>query len=159
MVRTIHEAESRKKAYSELTQNGFETYLPLRRELRQWSDRKKWVEAPVINSYIFVRVTKLEYRKVFEVRHIVGYVSYKGKAVPIPDKEIEVMKRAVENKLSFTVEMGTLKKGKTVTFTAGPLKGITGEITDIKGVKKIYLRVKHAGFTLVVNLEEGMLSE
>ena len=38
---------------------GFEVYLPMLKERRKWSDRKKWVEFPLFRSYIFVR-TKLK---------------------------------------------------------------------------------------------------
>jgi transcription antitermination factor NusG len=147
-------SRAEKKANIELQQLGIETYLPLRKELRQWSDRKKWIESPVISSYIFVHIIQQEYRKVFDVRNIVAFVSYKGKAVSIPDREIEAMQRVVENKISFSVEKGDLKKGKNITFVSGPLIGITGEITDIQGQKKLFIRIKHAGFSLVVNLEK-----
>ena len=41
-----------------LKESGLEVYLPLQRKLRQWSDRKKWVEVPYINSYVFVRTSE-----------------------------------------------------------------------------------------------------
>jgi transcriptional antiterminator RfaH len=45
-----------KKVNDLLLRHGFEPYLPLQKVLRQWSDRKKKVEVPLFNSYIFVRV-------------------------------------------------------------------------------------------------------
>ena len=138
---------------------GIEAYLPLRKEIRQWSDRKKWVEVPIINSYIFIRIAPKDYRKVFDVKHIVAYVSYKRKAVPIPDNEIAAMQRMVEQKISFGVEKSEMKKGKIITITSGPLIGVKGEITEIKGEKKLYMRVQNAGFTLVVNLDESVTYE
>ena len=33
---------------------GIESYLPLKKVLKQWSDRKKWVEEPLFRSYIFI---------------------------------------------------------------------------------------------------------
>ena len=143
-----------KKALRELRQKNIEAYLPLRRELKQWNDRKKWIETPIINSYIFIHISPSDYRKVFEAKSIVSYVSYKGKAVTIPDSEIEAMQRTVENKLSFCVESENLKKGQTVTVTSGTLKGISGEITEIQGERKLYLRISHIGYSLVVNLEK-----
>lgn len=147
-------SRAEKKALLALTQIGIETYLPLRKEFKQWCDRKKWIESPIISSYIFVKIFPADFRKVFESKSIVSYVSYKGEAVPIPEREMESMKLMVESKVAFSVEMKDLKKGKNVTITSGPLAGVSGEITDIKGTKKLYLRVKHAGFTLVVNMDE-----
>ena len=143
-----------KKALSELQQKGIEAYLPLRRELKQWNDRKKWIETPIINSYIFIRILLSDYRKVFEAKSIVSYVCYKRKAVIIPDREIEAMQRMVENKLSFYVESENLKKGQTVTVNSGSLKGISGEITEIQGERKLFLRISHIGYSLVVSLDD-----
>ena len=146
-------ARAEKKVYQELRRKEIETYLPLRKELRQWSDRKKWVETPVIRSYIFVRIPMTDYRKVFDAKGVVSYVSHKGKAVPIPDREIEAMRRTIDNNLSFSVETSNLCKGKTVTVSSGPLKGVTGKVTEIRSEKKLYLQIGPIGYTLVVDLE------
>ncbi len=152
-------SRAEKKVYEELTKMGIIAYLPLKRELRQWSDRKKWIETPIINSYIFVKIDPNEYRMVFEVKGVVSYVSDKGKAVAIPDNEIEAMQRAVENKMAFSVETNTIQKGQTVTVTSGPLKGISGEVIEVHGHKKLYLRISHIGYTLVVNLENDTVEK
>ncbi len=146
-------SRAEKKVLEQLQSKGIEAYLPLRKELRQWSDRKKWVETPIINSYIFIHITLAEYRKVFQVKGVVSYVSHKGQAVSIPDHEIDAMRRTVESNLSFSVETTTVRKGQILTITSGPLKGISGEVVDIQGEKKLYLRISHIGHTLVVNIE------
>ena len=45
-----------KKACEELTCKGISTYLPVVKTLKQWSDRKKWVEKPYFPGYLFVRI-------------------------------------------------------------------------------------------------------
>lgn len=147
-------SRAEKKVYDQLTALGIQAYLPLKREQRQWSDRKKWVEVPVISSYIFIRITPDQYRQVFDAIGVVAYVSRKGQAVTIPDREIEAMRRTIENKLSFSVETSTLKKGEKVTITSGPLKNIEGEVEEIQGKKKLYLRISNIGYMLVLNLDE-----
>ena len=147
-------ARAEKKVYEELRLKGLEVYLPLRKELRQWSDRKKWVEMPIIHSYIFVHIRKVDYRRVFESKGIVSYVSHKGKAVVIPDREIEAMQRTVNSNLTFNVEASTIHKGQTITIASGPLKGITGEVMEVQGTRKFFMRISHIGYTLVVNLDD-----
>lgn len=137
----------------QLTAMEIKAYLPLKRELKQWSDRKKWVETPIISSYIFVNIAAADYKRVFEANGVVSYVSHKGKAVTIPDHEIEAMQKTVENKLSFSVETGDIVKGQNVTVTSGPLKGVSGIVTEIKGNKKLHIQISHIGYTLVINLE------
>ncbi len=147
-------SRAEKKVHEDLKNQGIEVYLPLKREQRQWSDRKKWVEVPVISSYIFIKINPSQYRDVFNAPGVVAYVSHKGQAVAIPEREIEAMRRTVENKLSFSVESDKLKKGEKVTITNGPLKGIEGEVEEIQGTKKLYLRISHIGYMLVLNLDE-----
>lgn len=151
-------SRAEKKVYEQLKAIGIHAYLPLKQEKRQWSDRKKWVEVPVISSYIFVNITPVQFRKVFEANGIVAYVSYKGQAVPIPDREIEAMRKTIESKLSFSLESDTLKKGEKVTITSGPLKNIQGEIEEIKGKRKLYIRISHIGYMLVLDLEDVVRS-
>lgn len=147
-------SRAEKKVHQQLTSLGIHAYLPLKREKRQWSDRKKWVEVPVINSYIFVCIVPADYHRVFLAQGVVAYVSEKGKAVPIPQREIEAMRRTIENKLAFSIETNRIKKGQVITLTSGPLKGIQGEVMEVKGEKKLYLRISHIGYMLVLNLED-----
>ena len=71
---------------------GVDCYLPLKKELRVWSDRKKWVESPLFASYVFVRVSEREYHMAINSTWAVRYVSFSGKAVVIPELQIEGLK-------------------------------------------------------------------
>jgi transcriptional antiterminator RfaH len=149
-------SRAEKKVLEQFNNMEISAYLPLKRELRQWSDRKKWVEVPIINSYIFIQILPVDYKRVFEAHGVVAYVSKNGKAVQIPDKEIETMRKAIDNKLSFSVEESTIKKGQTVMVTGGPLKGISGEVIEIRGQKKLQLRISHIGYSIILNMDENI---
>ncbi len=148
-------SRAEKKVADQLDKIGITNYLPLKKELRQWSDRKKWVETPIISSYIFIKIPKSRYNEIFQINGIVAYVSHKGKAVIIPEDEIIAMKKTIENKLSFNVEPTTIKKGEEITVTSGPLKGIKGIVQNIQGSRKLYLNITNIGYTLVVDLNEA----
>ncbi|WP_430809610.1 MULTISPECIES: UpxY family transcription antiterminator [unclassified Carboxylicivirga] len=148
-------SRAEKKVYEQLKALNIETYLPLKKTLRQWSDRKKWVETPVISSYIFIKIPRRDYEMVFEVPGVVAYVSYKGQACIIPEKDLVAMQRAIESKLDFSVETNEIQKGQEITVTSGPLEGVQGEVMEVQGSKKIILRIKEIGYTLIVNLEES----
>lgn len=147
-------SRAEKKVLNQLTLMGIHAYLPLKRELRQWSDRKKWVESPIISSYIFIQIHSSDYNRVFEVPGVVAYVSHKGKAISIPDEQIDAMRRTIENKLNFSVETDSIKKGQVVTVTTGPLKGVTGKVLEVRGERKLYMQISKIGYTLVVNLDD-----
>ena len=148
-------SRAEKKVLERLTKIGIEAYLPMKKTLRQWSDRKKWVEAPIISSYIFIKIPKSDYQSVFNIPGVVAYVSYKGLACIIPETDIDAMKRTIENQMDFSVEPASVKKGELITVTSGPLEGIRGEVIDVQGKKKIILSICHIGYTLVVNLDDA----
>ena len=60
---------SEKVVYKELVSKNIEAYLPLLKERRKWSDRKKWVEFPLFSSYLFARI---------DIKNSILYLSYNG---------------------------------------------------------------------------------
>src|SRR4030042_6761553 len=85
-------SRAEKAVARELEKQHINYYLPLYKTIRQWSDRKKKVEEPLIRSYIFVHITDKEYRKVLETSGVVNIVHFSGKPVSIPDWQIDNLK-------------------------------------------------------------------
>ena len=80
-----------------LSEKSVENYLPLQVEKRQWSDRIKEIEEPLLKGYLFVRVSNKEYFNVLNTTGAVCYISFEGRATPIPEKQIEDLKIFMEN--------------------------------------------------------------
>ena len=49
-------SKNEKKVVEGLEKIGIEVYCPMITKVKQWSDRKKKVETPLINSYVFVNI-------------------------------------------------------------------------------------------------------
>lgn len=144
-------SRSEKKVYSDLIEQKIEAYLPMQKKLRQWSDRKKWVEMPLISGYVFVYICRKEYESVLRTYNVVCYVYFEGKAAIIRDEDINLLKRMlgqVEVELEITVEQ--LKTGQMVEIISGPLCGVVGELIDFKGKNKVALRIPPLGYTVLV---------
>ncbi len=144
-------SRSEKKVFADLLELGIEAYLPLQRKLRQWSDRKKWVEMPLISGYVFVYISRKEYETVLRIYNVVCYVYFEGKAAIIRDEDINLLKRMLgqaEVELEITVE--ELKPGQMVEIVTGPLIGVVGELIDFKGKNKVALRIPPLGYTVLV---------
>jgi len=152
-------SRTEKKVYDELQKMGIEAYLPVRKTLSVWTDRKKWIETPIISSYVFVHVQPKDFFNVYEVNGVVSYVTKNKKPATIPEQEIKAMQQAVNSNVTLNVEADTIVKGQKVTITSGPLRGITGEVVEIQGVKKFYMRISHIGYMLVVDLNENEETE
>lgn len=81
-----------KKVYGMLQEKGVESYCPLNKVRRKWSDRYKIIEEPLFKSYVFVRVTEDEKLSVRMLNGIVNFVYWLGKPAVVKDKEIEAIK-------------------------------------------------------------------
>ena len=141
-----------KKALERLEAAGIEVYLPLQRRLKQWSDRKKMVEEPLFRSYIFVRITQKDYYNVLNTIGIVRYITFEGKAVPIPDNQINLIKNLLEQDVEIEAIEETLKLGAKVEVKFGSLIGLVGELTEHKGKQKVVVRLEHISHSLLVTL-------
>ncbi len=125
---------------------GVDCYLPLKKELRVWSDRKKWVESPLFASYVFVRVSEREYHKAIQSTWAVRYVSFGGKAVLIPESQIEGLKSFLaDQEREIEVSTRNFKKGDQLEVTTGPLQGVKGELIQIRGQHRLVLRFESLG--------------
>ncbi|MBU1012585.1 MAG: UpxY family transcription antiterminator [Bacteroidetes bacterium] len=140
-----------KKVYAEIIKRGFNAYLPLETKIKQWSDRKKKVEVPMIRSYVFVNISEKEYYDIVNITGAVRYVTFEGKAVAIPEWQIDAMKKMVEFKAPHYYSGERFLKGEMIIIESGPLKGYEGEVVkDNNGKNKIIIRIKDIGYSLIL---------
>jgi transcriptional antiterminator RfaH len=132
-----------KKVVEGLQQLGIEVYCPMVTQIKQWSDRKKKVEVPLIPSYVFVKVTEKERPLVFQVFGVVRYLFWLGKPAVILEEEIAVLKNTLQD--TFTeIETTAIPPGASLTIPSGPFKGKEGVVTVAQG-NKIQLILKELG--------------
>lgn len=151
-------SRTEKAAQVRLLQEGVECYLPLQRTKRRWSDRYKWVDEPLIKSYIFVRVNASDFSKVLRVEGMVRFITFEGKAVPIPDVQIESIKLLLGNGAELEVTSERFTAGQAVEVQAGPLLGIRGELVEYRGNKKVLVRLGEIGQGLLVTIGPELLA-
>lgn len=140
-----------KKVYQLLQEQNIESYLPLEKKIKQWSDRKKKVEEPMIRSYVFVKSSEKEYYDILNTHGAVRYVTFEGKAAPIPEWQMEAMKKINEHHLHHYYTDQKYYKGELVTIAEGPLKGFEGEVVnDSEGKQKVIIRISNIGYSMVI---------
>lgn len=114
-----------KKVALRLQQLGVTHFLPLYNKLSQWSDRKKWVEVPLFNGYMFVKPTALQRDTVLQVPGAVAFVRYNSGDAVVQDKEIDIIKTVLASGYSLeTINTpADFVVGEQVEVLEGPLKG------------------------------------
>jgi transcription antitermination factor NusG len=147
-TRSRHE----KKLMDLLLAKDIEAYIPLRRTLHQWSDRKKFVEIPLIRSYCFVRVNFKNYYEVLNTQGAVRYVWFSGKPAVIPDRQIDVLKAITGHNIEVDCLPDYFQPGVKVKINSGPLIGISGELVSISSKKKVIIRIEQLKQVLTLSI-------
>lgn len=148
-----------KTVFSRLNESGIETYLPLYKTLRRWSDRKKLVEKPLFSSYIFVKVNTRQYYEALKVDGVVKYISFEGKAVPIPEKQINNLKLLTGSNVDMEISSENLGKGDEVEVILGVLTGLTGELIQLKKKNKVIVRIDRIDQNIVLDIPAAYLKK
>jgi transcription antitermination factor NusG len=123
-------SRNEKKVAKRLTDLGIEVYCPIKKEVRQWSDRKKIIEVPIIPSYLFVRINERDRELVFQAQGVVRYIFWLGKPAIIRNEEIEVLKTYAERN-GFEVNLDSIKPGDVIAVPDGPFKGSEGIVKEL----------------------------
>jgi len=147
-----------KKAYQALINKGLETYLPLHRRLKQWSDRKKWVEEPFIKSYLFVNIKEYEQTEVLMTKGISRFIYFSGKVASMPSRQIDELKLLMASPFELEITEENLQPGEKIMIKAGPLKGLVGEIISYRSQKQLALRLENLGYSIIVNVAASLIN-
>lgn len=146
-------SRAEKKVRQELEYKNIESFLPLQKKLRQWKDRKKWVEMPLITCYCFVHINRKEYDEVLHTDNVVCYITFEGKAAVIPNHQIENLQKMLRQyDFDVTVTTENFKPGKQVEVVAGPMIGMRGELVEIRGKNKFIIRFSQINSIFAVEI-------
>jgi transcription antitermination factor NusG len=141
-----------KKIYARLKQENIEAFLPLQTTIRQWSDRKKKIQEPLFRCYIFINISNKDYYRVLNVNGVVRYVTFDGKAVAIPEKQIRLIRILLNEDIEIEETPDPMHKGARVEIKTGPLCGIAGELFENAGKKRVIIRIEEINKTLLINV-------
>jgi len=148
-----------KNAARLLSDKGIEAYVPIVKTMKQWSDRKKMVELPLLNGYVFVHISPAENDKALQTKGVVNFVRSEGKTAVIRVIEIDRLKQLVE--LGYQMEVNGIKnnykEGAKVKIISGALKNIEGFVVENKEGKFIDVLLESIGQSIRVKLPEEIL--
>ena len=148
---------SEKKVEQRLREKGLEVYLPIVEEVRQWSDRKKKIQRPLFNGYLFVNTTKDKLWESLQVSGAVKFVNFSGEHATVRGSEIEAIKRIISTGIAVEVDTGAIEEGEQVRILGGPLQGFEGECIQ-KGNKDYFIiRIPSINQNMMVNVPRKFL--
>jgi len=142
-----------KQISKRLTEFRIAHFLPLQKQLRQWHDRKQWVELPLFNGYLFVHVEEQQRSRVFEVGGLLKFVSFNGQVAEVPETEINRIQQLCAAEEPVSIHHGSLQEGDEVEIMAGQLTGLKGTMTEQGDKPKIRIAIPSLGCFASVEID------
>ena len=148
-----------KAALKQLELNGINAYLPIQKLTRRYGHKVREVEMPLINSFVFVKITTAQYRIVIQTEYVAGFLKFGQNILSIPEHDVELMRRLIGENTEMTVEPSTIayQTGDSVEVIMGPLLGLKGVLVNIQGKDKMLIDLINSGFTLQIAINKSLL--
>lgn len=120
-----------KKIAEKISSMGYETYLPVQEEIRQWSDRRKKIQKILIPLIVFVRADVESIKIIEKLSYVYGMLKAPGANVAaiIPEVQINQLKfilKESDNPVQFVP--GKIIKSDRVKVVRGRLAGLEGVV-------------------------------
>ncbi|MBS1731268.1 MAG: UpxY family transcription antiterminator [Bacteroidetes bacterium] len=149
-----------KKVDQKLTLKNIESWCPMQKVERQWSDRKKIIDDPIFKSYVFVHTTLQEKLKILETEGVLNFVHHEGKPAIIHEKEIEIIKAYLleKNVLITTQSLQTFEADMKVKIRQGVFMDNTGRV--LRTTKnKAFVSLESLGQVMIVEFPQHYLKK
>ena len=145
-----------KVVLEELTKKKIESYLPIIRQKRRWSDRMKWVDVPLFKSYIFVRIELKNRLYVLETHGVHHIIKFRNEVAVIPDNQIEAIRLMLEGGFE-PINTEYFIVGDEVEIVGGPMNKIKGIVSRIDGEDKFVIKIDAIQHAVAVHVDRRYL--
>ncbi|MBN8782449.1 MAG: antitermination protein NusG [Sphingobacteriales bacterium SCN 48-20] len=146
-----------KKVDRLLAEKGIESYCPLNKIRRKWSDRLKLVEEPLFKSYVFVKVEDADRTAVRMTPGVLNFVYWDGKPAVIREKEIQAIRRFLDEYENVEIIPMDLSPDQRVKVTGGVLMDQEGKILRVNR-KIAKVAIDSLGYILIAHIERTKLT-
>ncbi|MCG8327003.1 MAG: UpxY family transcription antiterminator [Chitinophagales bacterium] len=140
-----------------LQQKGIHCYLPIQKLTRYYVRKVKHVDLPLINCYLFVKITKEDYIPVLETQDVVRFVNFSRNLVAIPEEEISILQRVVGELKGVSAEPSRFYPGAEVEIIGGQLTGLKGILLEQQNEKNFVVELNSLGYALLMHIDPGLL--
>ena len=145
-----------KKVFKTLIEREIEAYCPLNRVRKKWSDRIRWVEEPLFKSYVFVRVAEEDQTRVRMINGVVNFVYWLGKPGVVKNKEIEIIRKFLNDYQEVWTEPIALQKDARVIIRQGAFMDKEARVVKVVN-NKVRILVESIGCSLVAVVAKSNL--
>ena len=143
-----------KKVSQRLDEKNIKHLLPLKKELRQWKDRKKWIEVVLFPSYIFVLIEDCKRFDLYSIPGFLKFVTFEGEHTTVKSSEIDKIERLCSYTGLMELSSNTYIIGAEVLITSGHFIGIRGKIADNRKQDRLRIQIEIMNWNAVVEIDK-----
>jgi transcriptional antiterminator RfaH len=134
-----------------LRAKGYEEFLPLRRSHRAGS-----VVQPLFTGYVFCRLSPGASGRFVTTPGVIRIVSFGGRPVPVDSEEIAAL-QLVDKSGCPNAALQGLHLGDKVIIEDGPLRGLCGVLSSVRGQHRLLISVTAMGRTVAVEVDPAWI--
>jgi len=149
---------SEKKVHQRMLDENIDAFLPMVKTVRQWSDRKKTIEVPLISSYIFVNMPEKDLYKTLPIQGTVNVLKHLGKPAKIKNVEIENLRILSGSGENHQISSGiNVTSGDDVEVINGPFMGLIATCLREGKNHRVIVKIDSLGSCFNVNIPLSFL--
>ena len=126
--------------------------MPLLKERRKWSDRKKWVEFPLFSSYLFAKIEIKNSIFVLQTNGVSSLVKFGEVIAIVQDEVVNAIKLAIDGGYQLTPAEYFIA-GNAVEVIEGPMRGVKGIVAQLKGKDRLVIKIDAIQQALSIDID------
>lgn len=153
-TRPCHE----KTYYNRLKESKIMAFLPTRKVLRVWHDRKKYVDDPLFPSYVFIYLKdRQDYYDGMDAEGYLYYVKCGREIARVQDSVVKNIELLTGLDRGLEVSTDRFEPGIRCVISQGALTGVCCELIEYNGARRVLVRVDLLQRNLLVTLSPECL--
>jgi transcription antitermination factor NusG len=143
-----------KFVHDALLGKGYESFLPVYKSRRRWSDRIKELELPLFSGYLFCRLAIEERMPVLTTLGVRQFVGIGRTPVSVPDSEIDAVRAIAASGLA-AQPWPFLRVGHRVRLRGGSLDGVEGILVAARKRHRLIVSVELLQRSVAVEVDQA----
>jgi transcription antitermination factor NusG len=148
-----------KVVQKDLSNRGYEVFLPITKTLRLWSNRqRKVIDQVLFPSYIFVNTEESYLHKICQIPKVVMFIKCGDKPSKVNCKCIEGIKSMLNLDQEIFIEPN-FSEGENVRIISGPLAGHEGVLLKQQSKTRFGIQLKEIKQTVSIDVSMNMVQK
>jgi len=144
-----------KKVFQQLRESRIDSYLPTKKTLRSWRDRRKFVDEPLFPSYVFVYLNCMQsYYAGIDTEGALYYVRNGKEVARVSDAVVSNIRLLQDKGEALEVSHERFQPGRRMVIRNGPLTGLDCEVVRCDNKSKLLVRVELLQRGLLLSIAE-----